>query len=539
MESMKQLPRGIQSLDKILKDDAFVYIDKTMFIKDLIDKGSPHYFISRPRRFGKSLFLSTLEEVFNANKELFKSCAIYKTDYRWEKHPVMHFDFSLIDNSSLESFKAGIQDVLEDLAKRYQLEITATSLQSYLVRLVKALAEKYNRVVILVDEYDKPIINHLKNLEIAQSNRDLLRDFFGTLKGLDAYIKFTFITGVSKFSQVSLFSGPNYLTDITMDPAYAAMMGYTEDEVKSSFAPYIQKIAQSRNISTCSILDELKTWYNGYNFSRNSISIYNPYSTLNYMDAGVLESYWYRSGTPSFLIDLVKEHPQSVTSLSGAKALKSTLMDIGDFKRVNLIALMYQTGYLTLTAYDDETDIYSLDFPNREVREAFFNSLIEDFAQIDPTLVITQARNLQQSLINHNIDSFVKMINIYFSKVPYELFSNARESFYHALFLTFLERSGIRAIAEISTNIGRIDLVAELNDAIFIFELKYDKTADVAFDQAEMNRYKERYTFEGKAIIVVGINFSTKSRNINEWKAKLYSPIGQLLSLSSKKPVAG
>ncbi len=532
---MKQLPTGIQSLHKILNDNGLLYVDKTHYIKQLIDKGSPHYFMSRPRRFGKSLFVSTLEEIFEGNRDLFKGLAIYNSDYTWAKYPVLHLDFSLIEDQTPEAFRDGLLDMLEDFATQHKLKVTGSSLQSTLMRLIKALAEKYNRVVILVDEYDKPIINHLTNLTIANQNRDLLRDFFGTLKGLDAYIKFTFITGVSKFSQVSLFSGPNYLTDITMEPEYATMMGYTEEEIQFYFKPYVHRIAQDQNRTENQIFEELKAWYNGYFFARDSKSVYNPYSTLNYMERGAAESYWYRSGTPSFLIDQVKKHPQSVVPLSGATALKSTLSDINNFERINLTALMFQTGYLTISGHDKENDVYHLDFPNKEVRSAFFNSLVEDFAEVDPTLVITQSKYLRTTLENHHINEFIQIINSYFAKVPYELFIKAQESFYHALFLTFLERSGIHTMAEVSTNIGRIDLVAHVSNITYVFELKLNKSADAALDQAQTNRYKERFSRGKNTTIVIGINFSSTQRNIADWKAKHFSPLGKLLSASSKK----
>ena len=529
---MKKLPTGIQNIKEILSED-FVYVDKTDFAYKLIN-GGKYYFMSRPRRFGKSLFVSTLEEIFKGNKELFTGLEIYNSDYEWSHHPILHFDFALISHQTTEALRAGLQDALEDIAQQYGLPITGSSLQSQLTRLVRALAEKSGSVVVLVDEYDKPIISHLTDLDTAKQNRDLLRDFFGTLKGLDTHIKFTFVTGVSKFSQVSLFSGLNNLTDITMDEDYSCMLGYTEKDISKHFGKHIEQIVNKRNLagiqtSDTNILDELRTWYNGYRFSKHLDSVYNPFSTLNFMKSGNAEGYWYSTGTPSFLVDQVKKHPQSVTSLNGAMAFKSSLMNISRLERIDLIALMFQTGYLTIQNYLSDQDMYCLNFPNREVREAFFNSLLQDFAQVQPTDISQSASRVQESLDTHQIRQFVEIINSHFAKISYQLFLNANEGFYHAIFLTFLERSGFKTTAEVSANIGRIDLVAELPNATCIFELKLDKSADIAFDQAETKKYKERYSHTDKEILVIGINFSSKTRNISEWKAKLFSSEGKEL----------
>ncbi len=274
------------------------------------------------------------------------------------------------------------------MASSVGMSIDAPSIQEGLEALVIGLS-KDNRVVVLVDEYDSAIINNLKDPKIAEQNRDLLKTFFGTLKSLDCYLKFTFVTGVSKFSQVSLFSGPNNLTDITMDPRYAGMMGYTEEELKINFQYYIQDIVTKRSnqrnlVSEESIIDEIRIWYNGYRFSEKELSVYNPYSTLRYFSAKKAESYWYGTGTPSFLIDEARKHPQSVVPLRGTSALKSTLSDISRLDRIHLAALMFQTGYLTIRGYNSEENSYDLDFPNKEVKEAFFNSLLQEFAEVDP-----------------------------------------------------------------------------------------------------------------------------------------------------------
>ncbi|MDX8430230.1 MAG: AAA family ATPase (plasmid) [Candidatus Algichlamydia australiensis] len=528
---IKKLPIGIQSIREILEEGC-IYVDKTGFAKDLIDNGK-HYFMSRPRRFGKSLFLNTIEEIFKGNKELFKGLKIYESKYNWQKHPVLYFDFAQILNTHPEQLELGLKAELQRMGKSHGIAVEGPSVQFQLKVLIEDLSQK-SRVVVLVDEYDSAIINNLKQPEIAEKNRNIMKGFFATLKGLDRYLKFTFVTGVSKFSQVSLFSGPNNLTDITMDSRYAAMMGYTEDELKRNFTGYIQKIAKERgeheNIAKEElIVKEVRDWYNGYRFSEEDLSVYNPYSTLLFFNTAKPKSYWYRSGTPSFLIDQINNRPQSIIPLRGMSAIESTLSDISRVDRINLAALMFQTGYLTIKGYKPEERSYQLDFPNREVKDAFFSSLLQEFTEIDPVEISRSALGIKQSLEALDIPKFVDIINTHFAKMPYHVFGHAKESFYQAVFFTFLETAGIRTSSEIATNIGRIDLMTETPEVVCIFELKLDKTADIALTQAETKKYRERFAYSTKNTAVFGINFSSKTRNISDWKGKIYSNNGNFV----------
>ncbi|MCB1081638.1 MAG: AAA family ATPase [Chlamydiia bacterium] len=530
---MKKLPIGIQSTKKILSENEYVYVDKTGFIKKLIDEGASHYFLSRPRRFGKSLFLNTLEEIFKGNKELFKGCEIYNSDYEWKKHPILYVNFAQIESKTPEQLENDLKETLQELADSHQLSITGPSIKPFLRKLIPALAKDAS-VVVLVDEYDHPIINHLDDPKIAEKNREVLKSFFETLKNLDRYLKFTFITGVSKFSHVSLFSGYNNLKDITMDPRYAGMMGYTEEELRRNFKAYIHSIAKSRSDQGAStteddIVDEVRTWYNGYRFSKGETCVYNPFSTLNYMDEKEVQSYWYNTGTPSFLIGEIKKHPQSVIPLSGTSAIKSALSDISKVDHIKLSALMFQTGYLTIRGFNAEENSYQLDFPNSEVKEAFLNSLIQEFTEVDPLEVSRAANEVRNDLESLNLDGFIRKMNVHFAKMPYHIFAQAKEGFYQAVFFTFLEKSGIKTSSEISTNIGRIDLMTETDQSICIFELKLDKTAEITLTQAETMKYRERFAESEKQTLVVGINFSSESRNISEWKGRLFSPSGDAI----------
>ncbi|MEM7175444.1 MAG: AAA family ATPase, partial [Chlamydiota bacterium] len=323
--------------------------------------------------------------------------------------------------------------------------------------------------------------------------------------------------------------GLNNLKDITMNPKYAGMMGYTEEEIKKDFKEHIQKIVKEKGKQDQTVLKEIRDWYNGYRFSKEQTSVYNPFSTLNYLDEGEPQSYWYATGTPSFLIEQVKKHPQSIIPLKGAQALKSELSDINQLDDIDLVPLMFQTGYLTITDHREEENSYTLDFPNKEVQEAFFNTLLKDFARVSPLVVMREGEKLRHDIEAYDLNSFFQTINAHFAKISYQAFSKAKEGFYQAVFFTFLEKSGITTTTEIATNIGRIDLACETHKAICIFELKLDQNADMALTQAETKKYRERFSSQDKPTLVIGVNFSSEARNISDWKGMVFSPKGELI----------
>ena len=514
----------MQSIHKILANQEYIYVDKTGFIKNLLDEGSPHYFISRPRRFGKSLFVSTLEHIFKGNKELFKGCQIYESDYDWQEYPVIHFDFSQIANMSYQEFLYGLSLELNRICQLNNISIKEHPLQFQLKLIVEELAKK-NKVVVLVDEYDKPIINNLDNLEVAKQNRNLMRDFFSTLKGLDKYLKFTFFTGVSKFSQVSIFSGLNNLDDITMDAQYATMMGYTEEEILKNFEEHLHNTSVKKKESKEKILDEIRKWYNGYRFSKEEKTVYNPFSTLKFFAKQEIEEYWYSSGTPSFLIDQVKTRPQSIVPLSGTAVSKAQLSDISETTQIDLAALMFQTGYLTIIAYNSVTNRYILGFPNEEVKRAFFETLIQHFAKINPDL----SSECQNALNTRNLDLFFHKIRSTMASFPYQLFIKASESTYHGILLGIFKGMGLQAHGERATNRGRIDIVIETDNTFYLIELKLDSTVEKALDQVGDKRYYEPFLYQAKQLLVVGVNLSSASKNISKWRALLFSESGTLL----------
>ena len=525
---MKKLPIGIQNISEIIKN-GHVYIDKTEYVKLLIEKGK-HYFLSRPRRFGKSLFLNTLEEIFKGNKELFKNCEIYKSNYDWQKHPVIYLDFSQIESGTPEQLENDIKEKLQEIASTYKTSTSGSSIKSQLRKLIAELANS-NSVVVLVDEYDQPIINHLKNPKISEKNRDILKSFFETLKSLDRYLEFTFITGISKFSQVSLFSGLNNLKDITFDSRYAGMMGYTHEELKGYFSEHVELIIQNRKEKGSSttkndIFDEIRTWYNGYRFSREETYVYNPFSSLNYMDEKEVKTYWYSSGTPSFLIDELKKHPKSMIPLDGAMAREDELTDISSVEEIDLKALMYQTGYFTIQDYNQISNRYRLGIPNEEVRTAFMNSLVKNFTK---NIDLRSSEKFVKALEKHQLNVLFDEVKIGFASFAYQVFAGAKERTYHAMILSMLYGMGFEPLSERSTNTGRIDVVLEMQKSTYIIELKLDSNPKIALEQMRKKEYFKPYTNKGKEIVIVGANFSSEKRNISEWHGELLSENGEVI----------
>ncbi len=526
---MKNLPIGIPSIENIINQN-YVYVDKTDIIYKLITKGK-YYFLSRPRRFGKSLLLTTLEAIFKGNKELFKNCHIYNTDYAWSKHPVIYFDFARISVANPEELAAGLQKVLKETALSYNRTIECPNLREGLVNLVMELSE-LGRVVVLIDEYDSPLIDHLEQLDIAQGNQAVLKNFYGTLKGLDKQLQFVFATGVTKFSKVSLFSGFNNLKDITLHPDYATLLGYTASDLQNFLGGQVRQVAEKRRsmgadgATEQAIFAEMKEWYNGYRFAWGAEPVYNPHSTLNFLDTGMIENYWCETGTTTLLVQQVRKQPSSVMKFGRLVAQRSNLLDINDLTQLDLVPLMWQSGYLTIQGYEQASRDYRLDFPNREVREAFFEVLVQKFAKLEVQTVNEVAVRCKEYLERRELSLFIGIIRSLFAAIPSTLFAKQSEAFYHALFLVLLRAMDITVQAEVMTGLGRLDLIIEMESFIYILELKLDKDADTALEQTIEKDYKLPFVIKEKDVIAMGIDFNSEGRNISDCKAITYHKDG-------------
>ncbi len=517
---LKNLPIGQSSFENIIKNHQ-LYVDKTEKIYRLITS-TQFNFISRPRRFGKSLLMSTLKNIFLGNKELFKDLWIYNSDYNWEKYPIVLIDFNGIVLDDANYLKDGLNKIFDEIAERNNLELKETIYKYKFKELIKKLNEKYNQpVVILVDEYDKPIITHLgkgeEKLEIAKENREILKSLFGTMKDeqVISKLRFVLLTGVSKFSKAGVFSDLNNLKDLSMDNNYSDLLGITDDEISKYFNEYLKNCAEEFDISNEALHDKLRDYYNGYRFSEGLTKVYNPYSLINFFDQHKFRNYWFESGTPTFLIELIKDKnfylPQAENLM-----VKESIFSTYELESLNPAALLFQTGYLTIKDYDIETNEYVLSYPNKEVKYSFLEILYRNYANEynGENLYLKLGRYLRAG----DIENFIETAKSIFAGISYSVGSEINEANFHTLFYLMVNAGGTPADMELLTCEGRIDMVVETKDKVYIMEFKCNQSAEKAIEQIKEKNYYLTYKNKGKEIILLGINFSTEKRNVENWK---------------------
>jgi len=518
----KFLPLGIQDFETMRKGN-FVYVDKTEYINKLIHPIQAFYFMSRPRRFGKSLLVSTLGYFFEGRRDLFEGLWIAEnTDWKWEQHPVVKIDFNQISHETVEKLREGLSYALNDIGENNGIEIKGNLLAENFRELIIELEKRYNSsVVVLVDEYDKPLISHLgkgaAELEIAKQNRDVLKQFFGVLKGQDVSgaLRLVFITGVSKFSRVSIFSDLNNLDDLSMQSPFNEMFGYTEDELEQYFRHYIKSMANTLKLSYRECKVQLQTWYNGYRFTEKDEKVYNPFSILNALKNRNFKNYWFETGTPSFLVNLMKENNYPVPEIEHLKLHEHSFTTY-DLENLRLEALLFQTGYITITDYDGI--FYSLSYPNQEVKTSFADFIYSELVEIRSPSLKDRYRLLAVLLQQQKIDEFIEVVNSILASIPYSHIARQDESYYHTVFYLMLSASGVLVQTEVLTSIGQIDIAVEFSDKVYIIELKCNQAADKAIAQIKERRYSEKYFSSGRDIYLIGINFDTAKRRITDWK---------------------
>lgn len=515
---MKNITSSVYTFEDIVKDD-FLYVDKTEFIWNLIRQGKAMYFLSRPRRFGKSLTVSTLKAVFQGKKELFKGLAIYDKPYDWKQYPVIHLDMNGLDFSSVEELESSLCDLVTEAAASHELRLESANAASMFRALINQLAEQ-EQVVILVDEYDKPILNNLGKPH-AQKILDKLKTFYSVIKAFESKERFVFVTGVSKFCHVSLFSDLNNLTDISMHRDYATMFGYTQEEFETYFADRIDSACKQLNMPCEELLPEIKQWYDGYRFHAKAESVYNPVSLAQFfMNDAEFNNYWFSTGTPSFLVELTKK-----ADFNFEKTLSEPVMGLAfnafEIDKIDPLALLLQTGYLTIKSsfVDLGETLYYLDFPNREVKNAFETYLISDYASIPQETVGANVFKMVKAIKARDINLFMELLKTFFAAVQYDVATDT-EGRFQLLFYSVFLLIGVRVEAESRTNNGRIDAVICDGDHVYIFEFKINQTAGIALDQIREKEYFRKYQHSGRKIILVGANFDTVSRQITEWKSE-------------------
>jgi hypothetical protein len=509
---MKKLPIGIQSFEK-LRTDNFIYVDKTEYIYELTRENG-YYFISRPRRFGKSLLVDTIKCLFEGKKGLFEGLFIYDK-WNWEeKYPVIRIDFSIGRSTNREELHNLIHLIIDRHCKEYQLSIDRISLDYRLSELIIQLNEKYkNKVVVLVDEYDKPILDNIDKDNVLEI-RDALRDVYGILKPMDNYLKFVLLTGVSKFSKVSIFSGLNNLKDLTISEKYSAICGYKEEDLDKYFGEYLNGVDR----------ELLRLWYNGYSWGRERV--YSPFDILLFFSEGNdFRPYWFETGTPTFLIKLLMSKKFFIPDIEHIEA-NDTILSSFEVERISPVTLLFQTGYLTIKEiiHQSEKRIYILSYPNKEVRVALNDYILKDYVNDDSSEQVSISNRIYRSMRDGNIEVAVKEFQRLFSGIPYQWYVNNRlneyEGFYSSIFYSVFNSLGLECIAEDIINRGRIDLTIKIDNYLYIFEFKVIEEIDDSkkpLEQIKERRYFEKYQQENKEIILVGIEFSKEKRNIKEY----------------------
>jgi len=507
---MKKLPIGIQTFSEIIEED-YLYIDKTEIIYRLITSGKV-YFLSRPRRFGKSLLISTLDAIFKGKKELFQGLWIYDQPFEWKEYPIIRIDFSKTPSLTVPELKRNIIRQLDSNAEKYGVQLKEEEYYARFEELITKLA-KINKVVVLIDEYDKPILDHITDVGIVNEIQETLKGFYTVIKASDEYLKFILLTGVSKFSKVGVFSGLNNLNDITMNGNYCELLGYTAEEIITYFPDRIKQLEDKFEKKEVNVLADIKKWYNGYRFSIKSSYVYNPFSTLLLFDNMEYKNYWFETGTPTFLIDLITTSQFDVPSLQnlavGEQAFAS--YEIG---KLSPIALLYQTGYLTIK--DLVGRLYTLAFPNWEVEDSFLNYLSEAYSNVPKELTENYLDKLIRALDSADMPMFFEALKVFFANIPYTL-NIALEKHYQTIFYIVFTLLGLRIQAEVVTNQGRIDAVIELANSVYVFEFKLSGTKEEALEQINRKQYAQKYQDTGKQLVLVGVEFDQKTRNVGEW----------------------
>lgn len=518
--SKKKLPVDVQAFE-IMREENYVYVDKTHHIHQMISEGR-YYFLSRPRRFGKTLFVSTLKCLFQGRKELFEGLWITEHgEWDWKEYPIVSFDFSDIVNDSPESLRLALETRLNQQAEEANIVLKTPLLMSKFSELILALNRKTGMpVAVLIDEYDKPIIDHLgkgkERFHIAEINRDILKGFFGVLKSgtLAPILRFVFLTGISRFSKVSIFSELNNLIDLTMDERYADILGYTQQELETNFQQYIEEFAIALESSIEEIKSRLAQQYNGYRFSTRDIRVYNPYSILHAFRSQQFQNYWFETATPSFLINILKQEQFEVPEIENVIMIGS--MTTYNLENLAPEVLLFQTGYATIK--DMLNGSYVLDYPNQEVKQAFIDHILYS----ETTGIHRKARSwvlqLPKCLEQEDFETFFEIIQAIFASIPYDIGAKRDEAYFHTIFYLIMSASGLAAHSSVLTCDGRIDLVLTLSDKLYIFEFKCNQSADAAIQQIQQKRYADQYRASDKKIILIGINFDIETRNLAEWE---------------------
>ena len=513
----KLYPVGIQNFEKLRKD-GYCYIDKTEKIYKLVKTGS-YYFLSRPRRFGKSLLISTMEAYFQGKKNLFGGLAIEALEKDWKQYPVLHLDLNARKYDSEESLDRELDKHLEQWEKLYGSDYSDRAPEERFYHIIRMAYEQTGeRVVILVDEYDKPMLQTINNPELQDKYRNTLKPFYGVMKSMDGYIKFALLTGVTKFGKVSVFSDLNNLEDISRNPYYADICGISEEELLKNFSEDIQELASANGQTFDQACERLRTDYDGYHFCHGGIGIYNPFSLLNTFKSRQYGSYWFETGTPTYLVELLKKHKYDLYRMAHEKTT-SDVLDSIDASSTNPIPVIYQSGYLTIKGYIPEPRIYELGFPNREVEEGFLKFLLPYYTPLQETESGFAIWDFISDVKSGDIDGFMERLQSFLADCPYEMAKDVELHYQNVLFIVF-RLAGLYTKVEYHTSRGRIDLVLQTDSYVYVMEFKLDGSAEQAIAQIEEKQYTLPFAKDSRKVYIIGVNFSSGTRNIDKWIVK-------------------
>ena len=516
MEDLQRLyPIGIQTFSKI-REGNFLYVDKTEYVYRMTHSASSYMFLSRPRRFGKSLLTSTLHSYFSGREELFRGLAMEKLEKEWIQYPVLHFDMSMAKHVDKDKLMNLLDFMLTEHERTLGIDAAGTDPNLRLTNLIKRAYEQTGRkVVVLIDEYDAPLLDVVHERENLGVLRDVMRNFYSPLKACDPYLRFVFLTGITKFSQLSIFSELNNIKNISMLPEYASLCGITEEEMREQMGEDIGRLADNLGVTPEGALGALKSNYDGYHFTWPSPDIYNPFSLLNALTDSKLNSYWFGSGTPTYLIEMLNKYhvkPQQI----GARKVLAESFDAPTERMLDITPLLYQSGYITIKDYSSLTNLYTLDIPNKEVRMGLMKSLLPNYLHQYTADGLTTVALLFEAIAGERMDDALRLLQTFLSTIP-QCDNTDYEGHYQSLLYTIFSLLGMYVDVEVRTPKGRVDMVMRTPTTLYVVELKLNKTADIALEQINLRNYPERFALCGLPIVKVGINFDSERHTLGDW----------------------
>lgn len=515
--ALKLYPIGIQTFERIRREDK-LYIDKTEYVYRMTHTSGTYFFLARPRRFGKSLLVSTMQSYFEGKKELFKGLAVDKLEKEWTEYPVLHFDMSGGKHMEPEQLELYLGYILEDYEKEWGITEPRIGANNRLIDLINTAYEKSGKqVVVLIDEYDAPLLDVAHEKEQLDVLRNIMRNFFSPLKYSEAKLRFVFLTGITKFSQVSIFSELNNISNVSMDDEYAGICGITKEELLENMSDDIDMLAGALGCSREMMIVKLKEHYDGYHFSKKSPDVFNPYSLLNCFSKKELGAFWFSSGTPTYLINMLRQFGVLPTEIAPTEAVSSSF-NAPTEKMKTITPLLYQSGYVTIREYDPETKIYTLDIPNKEIKVGLFDNLLPNYVDgVSAERGNVAIAKMALLIGKRNMDGALHLLQDFLGTVPYCNVTNYEGHYQQMLFIIFTLLTNYLVDVEVHTPRGRVDIVLLTKTDLYVVELKLNKSAQAAMQQINLKNYRQRFVLCGLPITKVGINFDSVQGTIEDW----------------------